>query len=193
LVSQFLFLIYPRYGRYRCVSKSHLRRRSGIALNFSQTTVSGHGGNLGGTAPGLSQAARGGFAQPMRGTVRQAGFIAPITKPIAYPGGRERLAEFGDQERKLCPRCPLEDGGQLRMDRNGEIRAGLALAEMDPAIEDMLPAEPDYIAASLAGIEQQGEGAAGRRRAERASQSDAGSRTPQFHFRSMYGIHRFCA
>src|SRR5215471_10238645 len=55
----------------------------------------------------------------------------------------------------MLARCGLEDLAQIRVHRDGELGAGLALLQVQNAVADMLAAHADDIAAALAGIERE--------------------------------------
>src|SRR5439155_9604968 len=99
----------------------------------------------------------------MRRHVGTVGGIAKLAEPIAEAGRGVGLAEVRHQERLDADRWRrVDDLAQPRMDWNFEVRFlaafGLALIDGQDFAVDMLPSDLDDIAATLAGIEQKGEG-----------------------------------
>src|SRR5215510_12684876 len=72
-----------------------------------------------------------------------------------------RLAGRGDQERQMLARRGVEHGGQLRMNRNQKLNAGLALLDVEGwpvgCLADVLPPHADDIRAPLRAVEQERE------------------------------------
>ena len=95
----------------------------------------------------------------MRGAVfRQSGRIDPFPKALAEMVVAVRLAGRGDQERQMLARRGVEHGGQLRMNRNQKLNAGLALLDVQGwpvgRLADVLPSHAHHIGAPLRGVEQ---------------------------------------
>lgn len=89
------------------------------------------------TAPEFRQSGGGGLSQTVDTAVRQAGLVAPFAEPIAEAVRGERTPERRHKERQLPTRGCIDDGLELRDDRDSQVHrlsaSVLLLGEDQPA------------------------------------------------------------
>src|SRR5262249_28682845 len=108
-------------------------------------------------AASLRQTPRCGLAEAVGAAMTQVRHVTLPAEPLTEIDRRERLAEFGNEERHL-PRCALgDDRLQIRVHGNRQLDAGLELPNLQKSVADVLATHPHHVGSSLPGVEQWGE------------------------------------
>jgi hypothetical protein len=100
-----------------------------------------------------------GLAQPMSRAVPETGLVAPPTKFVPESRGGKWPSEVGHEKCQVAARRFIKDTLELAHDRDfeghGFCAPVLMLGEFEPAVPNMLAAEPHYIRSPLPRVEEQ--------------------------------------
>jgi hypothetical protein len=105
---------------------------------------------------GCARGAR--LSKTMSRALQQAGFVAPISEPIAEARGRKRPTLFGHEKRQLTAWAGIDRRLERGQHRQFDSDTGFALGKPEPTISHVLPAELHHVRTANPSVDEKIEG-----------------------------------